>query len=80
MSKPKFTLDEIMTISEAAEFYGMNVHTVKSKLKPSVVGQERIDEWVAQGLARRSGSTWILTHAFMEANFSKQVALARGDN
>lgn len=69
MAKTKYTLEQIMTIPEAAERFGINVQTLKNKMKPSVVGQERIDEWVADGLIRQSSKTWLITQEFIENNF-----------
>lgn len=69
MTNKKYTLDEIMTIKEAADRYDLNQQTLKNKLKPSVVGQEKIDEWVASGIIRQSSTTWLLTEKFIENNF-----------
>lgn len=69
MTNKKYTLDEIMTIKEASERFNINLQTMKNKLKPSIVGQERIDEWVSEGLIRQSGTTWLLTEKFIENNF-----------
>lgn len=73
MDETKYMLSEIMTISEAADLYDMNVHTIKNKFKPSIVKQETVDRWVAEGLARQSGKTWLITKKFMEVNFPRQV-------
>lgn len=69
MSKTKYTLDQIMTIPEAAERFGINQQTLKNKMKPSIIGQERIDEWVAEGLIRQSSKTWLVTEKFIEKLF-----------
>lgn len=69
MAKTKYTLEQIMTIPEAAERFGINVQTLKNKMKPSVVGQDRIDEWVTNGLIRQSSKTWLITVEFIENNF-----------
>ena len=69
MNENKYTLNQIMTIAEAAERYGINLNTLKNKFKPSVVGQERLDAWVKHGLVRQSGKTWLITEMFMEINF-----------
>lgn len=63
-------LDEIMTITEAAERYGVNLQTLKNHFKPSIVGQEVIDNRKSAGLIRQSSKTWLLTSAFMEIYFS----------
>jgi hypothetical protein len=65
------TINDFMSIAEAAERYGINQQTLKNKLKPSVVGQERIDQWVADGLIRLSAKTWIISTDFMELNYKK---------
>ncbi|MCT6925413.1 helix-turn-helix domain-containing protein [Metasolibacillus sp.] len=60
------TINDFMTIVEAAERYNINPQTLKNKFKPSVVGQEKIDGWVSEGLIRLSSKTWILSTEFME--------------
>lgn len=60
------TLDEIMTISEAAERYGMKVETLKNKLKPSIAGEDKLNHLIELGLIRKSKNTWLLTVQFMD--------------
>lgn len=60
------TINDYMTIAEAADRYGVNQQTLKNKLKPSVVGQDKIDGWVKDELIRLSATTWIVTTDFME--------------
>ena len=69
LSSNKYTLNEIYTISEASDLYNININTIKSKFKPSLVGQDRINEWINDGLIRQSGATWLLTKEFIENNF-----------
>lgn len=67
------TINNYMTITEAAERYNINQQTLKNKLKPSVIGQEKIDEWIADGLIRLSAKTWIVSVEFMEKIIKKQL-------
>lgn len=60
-----------MTIAEAAEKYKINIQTLKSKFKPSIVGPGRINEWIDSGLIRQSGKTWLMTEEFIKINFKK---------
>lgn len=62
----KYKLDEVFTMSEAAERYGINLDTLKSRLKPSLVGSSRLEEWQKQGIIRKSGKTWLLTEDFIK--------------
>ena len=71
----KYLLTEIMTIPEAAERYGLNVETLKNKFKTSIAGAEKINDWVDQGLIRKSGKTWLITPDFVEINFLKKKYL-----
>ena len=71
MTKPKHTIDDFMTIGEAAVRYGVSIDKVKNRLKPSKIGQEQIDKWVDAGLIRFSGGTWIISIDFMEIHFKK---------
>ena len=68
-STRKYALDEIYTTSEASEVFNININTIKSKFKASLVGQDRIDEWINDGLIRQSGSTWLISRRFIEENF-----------
>ena len=67
----KYTLNEVMTIVEAAERYNLNVQSLKNKFKPSIVGQDRIDSWAREGLIKQSGKTWLLTEDFIKLVFNK---------
>lgn len=71
MNERKYTLNEIMTIKEASERFNINQQTLKNKLKPSIIGQEKIEEWVSEGLIRQSSTTWLLTEKFIVNNFKK---------
>ena len=71
MESTIISLNQVMTITEAAERYGVKLDTLKSKFKPSVVGRERIDTWIKAGLVRQSGKTWLISETFMENNFKR---------
>lgn len=67
-------INNYMTISEAAEKWGVNVETVKNKLKPSLVGQEKINEMLNKGLIKcysKSGTRneWIISQKAMKEWF-----------
>lgn len=65
-------INNYMTVSEAAERYGVKLETLKYHLKPSSPNEDKRKEWIEKGLIRQSGSTWILTTKFMEQNFPKK--------
>ena len=67
----KYLLSEIMTIAEAAERYNVKQDTLKNKFKPSIVGQDKINTWISEGLIRQSGKTWLITSTFMEMIIKK---------
>ena len=69
----KYSLYEIMTMVEAAEKYGVNIHTLKNKFKPSVTKPEKIKAWIEAGLIRQSGKTWLITEKFMNDNYPKEA-------
>lgn len=62
----QYTIDEIMTIAEVAEKYEINLERVKNKLKPSIVGQVKLDEWTTAGIIRKSAGVWLLTDNFVQ--------------
>lgn len=66
----KYGLNEIMTMVEAAERFGVNHNTLKNKFKPSVTEPERIQAWINEGLIRQSGKVWLITEKFMTDNLS----------
>lgn len=70
-NKPKHTIDNYMTLGEAAERYGVSIDMIKNRLKPSKVGRAKIDEWVKQGLVKLSNRTWIISTDFMDLHFKK---------
>ena len=45
-------INKYMTISEAAHRWGIPTNTVKNKLKPSVVGEDKINKMVKKGLIK----------------------------
>ena len=65
-----YGLNEIYTIVEAAEKFGVNQNTLKNKFKPSVTKPEKINAWINEGLIRQSGKTWLITEKFMMDNLS----------
>ena len=69
MYTEKYTLDQVLTIPEAAELYNINLQTLKNKMKPSVVGEDQIAEWTEKGLIRRSGRIWLITREFVELHY-----------
>lgn len=71
MANKKYNLDQVMTLGEAAKRYAVSLDMVKNRLKPSKVGQEQIDEWVAKGIIKLSGRTWLISKDFMDLHFKK---------
>lgn len=71
MENQTYSINQIMTIIEAAARYEVNIDTLKNKFKPSVTKPERIQEWIEAGLIRQSGSAWLITETFMEKIFKK---------
>lgn len=53
-------------MSEAAERYGINIDTIKSRVRTSSARPERFDSWLELGIIRKSGKTWLLTDDFMK--------------
>lgn len=45
-------INNYMTPSEAAHRWGISLETVKNKLKPSIAGQESIDQLIDKGLIK----------------------------
>lgn len=71
MENKKYNLNEIMTLGEAAERYEISIDKIKNRLKPSKMGQQQIDNWVAEGFIRLSGRTWLISSDFMELHFKR---------
>lgn len=71
-------IDKYMSVAEAADRWGKPQETVKNKLKPSIVGQEAIDQMIKEGLIKyyqKPGSTrrdWIISDKAMEKWFGKK--------
>ncbi|MDY0395455.1 DNA-binding protein [Virgibacillus halophilus] len=67
-----------MTPNEAAYTWGINQETVKNKLKPSIVGQDTLDEMIRKGLIKYflhpngKRKEWILSIEAMEKWFGKK--------
>lgn len=72
MINKKYTLQQVMTLGEAAERYAVSIDMVKNRLKPSKVGQDQIDQWVAQGIIRLSGRIWFISTDFMDLHFKNK--------
>lgn len=72
MENNVYSINQIMTIVEASERFGVNQDTLKNKFKPSVAGRDKIQAWVNEGLIRQSGKTWLITEKFMETVFSNK--------
>lgn len=67
----KYKLNEVFTMAEVEERYGVNKFTVQNKLKPST-SDSKLEEWIKQGIIVKSGKTWLLTDDFMQLhNWSK---------
>ncbi|HEY9571200.1 MAG TPA: helix-turn-helix domain-containing protein [Metalysinibacillus sp.] len=62
----KYSIEEIFTMSEAAERYGINIDTIKSRVRTSSARPERFNSWLELGIIRKSGKTWLLTDDFMK--------------
>jgi hypothetical protein len=71
MNNKKYSLNNIMTLGEAAERYEISIDKIKNRLKPSKMGQEQIDKWVAEEFIRLSGRTWLISSDFMDLHFKK---------
>lgn len=69
-NRPMHTIDNFMTVGEAAERYQVSIDMIKNRLKPSKVGQKQIDEWIEKGLIRLSKRTWIISKDFMDMHFN----------
>lgn len=70
-------IHDYMTVSEAAYKWNVPQETVKNKLKPSIVGKERIDEMIEKGyikyFQKPNGrrKEWIITTKAMEIWFGQ---------
>ena len=70
-------INKYMTVSEAAHRWGIPTNTVKGRLKPSIVGEEKINEMVDKGLIKyfvhpSSGRRdWIISEDAMREWFPK---------
>lgn len=73
MENITYSLNQIMTIVEAAERYGINEDSLRNKFKPRVTKPERIKAWIESGLVRQSGSTWLLTETFIRQNYAHKM-------
>jgi len=66
-----------MTVSEAADKWGIPHRTIGSKLRASIVGQDKIDDWINRGLIKcyksPSGKRkeWIISSMAMFEWFGK---------
>lgn len=66
MENKRVNLQEVFTVNEAATVYNIKKETLRNKLKPSIVGEDRIKTWVDAGLIRQSLSVWLLSREFIE--------------
>lgn len=70
-------IDKYMTPAEAAHRWGIPQETVKNKLKPSIVGQDSIDDLINNGLIKffqkpdSKRKEWIISCDAMEKWFGK---------
>lgn len=71
-------IDKYMTPAEAAYRWGKPQETIKSKLKPSIVGQKEIDEMINAGLIKffqKPGGQrkeWIISEMAMKKWFGEK--------
>ncbi|RFA36248.1 hypothetical protein CAI16_05520 [Virgibacillus dokdonensis] len=71
-------INNFMTPAEAAHRWGISLETVKNKLKPSIAGQESIDQLIDKGLIKyfqKPGGKrkeWIISVQAMEYWFGKK--------
>lgn len=71
----KFELKDVYTVSEASCVWGINVETIKNKLKPSKTPQKKIDSMINRGLIKYYAKTdkerkeWIITKSAMQEWF-----------
>lgn len=71
-TRKKYSLEEVMTVSEACSRYNVTLDELKNRIKPSRIGQQEIDSRVSQGIIRKSGNTWLISKDFMELYFNKK--------
>lgn len=62
------TIDDVMTASEAAERWGLNVFTVRKDL----TGQNGLPGKFWASEARKSGNTWLVTKSGMNRVYGKE--------
>lgn len=77
MEKQRVDLQEVFTVNEAATVYNIKKETLRNKLKPSIVGEDRIKTWVDEGLIRQSLSVWLLSREFIETIVLKNKEAAK---
>lgn len=61
-------LDDVLTISEAAQIYGM----ATASLRMACGGQKGYPPIFKKGECRKSGSTWLITREAMERVYGKK--------
>lgn len=72
-------IDKYMTPAEAAYRWGISQETLKNKLKPSIVGQDVINQMIDDGLIKcfqKPGGKrkeWIISVAAMEKWFDGKI-------
>lgn len=70
------SIDDYMTVNEAAYRWNINVETLKERLKPS--RNKNLDELINQGFVKyfkhpdKARGEWIVTREFMEKYYGKE--------
>ena len=76
-------IDKYMSPSEAAYRWGISQETLKNKLKPSIVGQDVIDQMINDGLIKffqkpdGKRKEWIISVIAMEKWFKEKRDLSK---
>lgn len=71
-------INNFMVLQEAADRWGIPIERLKNKLKPSIVGQDRINEWIKSGLIKcyvkpgGKNKVWIISIDFMKMHFGHE--------
>lgn len=64
------TLDDVLTVSEASQLYGVDVST----LRRACTGQKGYPPLFKAGEFRQSAKTWLITRSAMERVYNKNHA------
>lgn len=71
-------INNFMTIQEAADRWGISAETLKSKLKSSITGDAKINDWIKAGLIKSytkeggKNKLWIISTDFMTMHYGKE--------